>query len=394
MGIAIACSGCGQALQVSDDDVRPEIECLWCGRKTVIARPAVSEVNTPPTASEVQAPNLSLDESPLRSAVPMATGASILPSDDLPLAPVERGEPPRQATAPVPAPAEPAPLARPWYEQKPFDLQPLDQAVRAPTPPAAVPPPLARVVDDDDDDDGQPYEFDGRQDRPCPECGKFVAFDAGLCLSCGYDFKAGKRVKKTYQPISRNWESGWPLATRKRLFLIGQAIALPMSLLGAFSLGSPWGFFAPWGLFTAMTIYLLGTFDRVELTRNKKGKVTLKQTWWVFFQQRPTHTIALADYDGVTFGKAYRADFWDWMVTVVWFGCGGLWGVFITPPLFGLGLLMAILWWYYFVNKETYYVALTKDHGHPALNLYRGWSDAQARDMHDTIKDIAFSPFL
>lgn len=367
--IAVVCAGCGQSLQISPDDPRPEVECLWCGRKTAIARPA----DTPPAPAPRPADDHADD---------------VLPSDDLALAPVERTE----VTS---TPATPPASAPRWYEQTPLSLsldEPLKPTEAPKPPPLPLPPPLhAR---DDDEDDGQPYEFDGKQDRPCPECGRFVKFDATLCLSCGYDFKSGKRLKKTYEPISRGWESGWPLTTRKMLFLIGQGVVFPMSIIGAISLGSPLGFIGPWGLFTAMTVYLMGTFNRVELSRTKKGKVTLTQTWWVFFQQRPAQTIPLSEYDGVTSGTVYRADFWDWMVTVVWLGSGFIWGVFVTLPLLAIGVVMAILWWYYFVNKETFYVALTKDHGHPALHLYRGWSEEQMRNMADTIKDIAFSAYV
>lgn len=221
-----------------------------------------------------------------------------------------------------------------------------------------------------------------------------LAHDVVLCPSCGYDSKTGRQHKKTYEAINRRWQSGWPLGTRRKLFVAGQFLAVPLSLVGAFSGGGAFGFFGPWTLFTLMTAYLLGTFNSVELTRGKKGRVTLKQTWWAFFLEQPTRTILLSEYDGVTSGRIYRTDFWDWLVTIVWAGSGVLWGLAITMPLLLLGLTMAGLWWYYFVNQETYYVALTKDHGHPALNLYRGWSEETMLDMAATVKDIAFSSFL
>ncbi len=375
MAIAIVCSGCGQSLQMAPDDSRSEVECLWCGRKTAIARPAIPAPQAPITHEPT---NHGSDD--------------VLPIDDFALAPVERND---TRQTPV-TPATPA-TAPAWHEQAPYALnEPWLELTPPPAsspPPAPVPPPLPRAGDDDEDD-GQPYDVDAKQDRPCPDCGRFVKFDAALCLSCGYSFKSGKRLKKTYEPIRLVWESGWPLPTRKLLFLVGQGVMLPMSIIGAISLGGPLGFIGPWGVFTAMTVYLLGTFNRVELSRTKKGKVTLTQTWYVFFQKRPAQTILLSEYDGVTSGTVYKADFWDWMVTVVWLGSGFIWGVFITLPLIAIGVAMAILWWYYFVNKETYYVALTRDHGHPALHLYRGWSEAQMRIMADTIKDIAFAAFV
>src|SRR5262249_49347253 len=140
---------------------------------------------------------------------------------------------------------------------------------------------------------------------------------AVLCPACGFDWAKGARRRRTYEQVRRIWEAGWPLERRARLFLIGQALALPLSLLGASTLGEWTGFLAPWLVFTALPAFLLGTFARTELTRNERGKVRLTQTWRIGFIPRSTQSIRRSEYEGVASGKAPAPDFWDWFVLVI-----------------------------------------------------------------------------
>ena len=339
MAIAVICPKCGQALQVDDGDTRREIECLWCGTPCPV--PARAKL------------------------APKAVPA------------VPRAEAVKTAPQPAPPPVEEPPPSGKWYEQSPYgfkDNLPAPTPVVPPEPPPSVPkrPPVS--LSDDDDDDGQPYDVDGR-DKPCPGCGRHIPVEAMLCTSCGYDQKTGKKVAKTFEPVQRTWEAGWSFGRRRTVFIIGQSVTLSLGIIGSISLGEYFLFFLPWLLFTLMTVYLLGTWDRIDLTRNKKGKVVLKQTWRFFFLAQPTKTIPLGDYEGISFGKWRDADFWDWMIA-----------------LFGLlmGIGPGVLWWYFFIHKETFYVALTKDHGHPELFLYRGWKEDYMRDMADTIQTVVF----
>jgi len=344
MAIAIICPKCGQALQVDDGDTRREIECLWCGTPC----PVPARAKLAPKAVP---------------AVPLTEAVK---------------------TAPQPAPKpvkEPTPSSK-WYEQAPYgfkdNLPAPTPVVPPPEPPPIIPKRPPASFSDDDDDDGQPYDVDGR-DKPCPGCGRHIPVEAVLCTSCGYDQKTGKKVAKTFEPVQRTWEAGWSFERRRTVFIIGQAVTLSLGIIGSISLGEYFLFFLPWLLFTLMTVYLLGTWDRIDLTRNKKGKVVLKQTWRFFFLAQPTKTIPLGDYEGISFGKWRDADFWDWMIA-----------------LFGLlmGIGPGVLWWYFFIHKETFYVALTKDHGHPELFLYRGWKEEYMKDMADTVGAVAFPVYV
>jgi hypothetical protein len=351
MAISIICPKCGQALQTDDGDSRPEIECLWCGTRC-------------PVPARVKAAQKTVPAAPM----------------NMEIKPPPKAPPPPMAPPPS-SPEEPLP-GRKWYEQSPYAFKD-NLPAPAPKTPQTVPAEPAFVpkkpkASFSDDDDGQPYDVDGR-DRPCPGCGRHLPIESVVCTSCGFDQNTGAKVAKKFEPVERVWEAGWTFERRKKVFIIGQVVTLSLGIIGSISLGEYFLFFLPWLLFTLLTVYLLGTWDRVDLTRNKKGKVVLKQTWRFFFLGQPTKTIPLGEYEGVAFGKWRDPDFWDWMIA-------------ISGLLAGIG--PGVLWWYFFIHKETYYVALTKDHGHPDLFLYRGWKEEYMRDMADAVRAVAFPTIM
>src|SRR5262249_10797305 len=124
-----------------------------------------------------------------------------------------------------------------------------------------------------------------------------------------------------------------------------------------------------------LTAFLLGTFARTELTRNERGKVRLTQTWRIGFIPRSTQSIRRSEYEGVASGKAPAPDFWDWFVLVI---------------LTLAGILPGVLWWYFVIRPDSFYVALTRDHGFPERTLYWGWDERQAQDMARTLREVAF----
>jgi hypothetical protein len=165
------------------------------------------------------------------------------------------------------------------------------------------------------------------------------------------------------------------LPRRLVLFLMGQALALPLSLLGAWALGGWGGFVGPWLVFSVLTAFLLGTYARTDLIRSESGKVRLIQTWRVCFVARPAQAIRRSEYEGVVSGKGRAADVWDWFVQVL---------------LLIMGILPGVLWWYFVIRPDSYFVALTRDHGFPERTLYWGWDERQAQDMARTLSKVAF----
>jgi hypothetical protein len=342
--ISITCSGCGQLLAAGSDDPRAEVECLWCGTKTPVRAPQVS--TAPPAESRRPEPSAAAE----------------------PAAHVN------------PARPEPPPSGPRWFEQTPYNLEggaPLRPPLEPPAPPPLSPrrPPPSQPPPDDED--RAAYQVETALERPCLGCGVPVPAGAARCPACGLDRETAARRRKTFEPVERNWETGWPLSRRVGLFLTGQAVALPLGLLGSWVLEEWSAFLSPWLVFSALTAFLLGTYARTELTRTERGKVRLTQTWRVCFLPQAPQAIRRSDYEGVATGKASAADFWAWFALVV----------FLIA-----GLVPGILWWYLVIRPDSFFVALTRDHGFPERTLYWGWDEGQARDMAETLRAVAFAP--
>jgi hypothetical protein len=314
--LAITCSECGELLALNTDDSRTVIECVQCGTKNPV---------------------------PPRKARPAAL----------------------RAGRPEPSPSSEAQKPVSSFTPSP----PGSAAPSAPTKPVSLP--LS------DEEGSTPYQVEAPAVRPCPGCARPLAENAVLCPACGFEVATGGRLRRACEPVHRSWEAGWPLPYRIRLFLIGQAVALPLAVLGALVLEEWTAFVAAWLGFSTLTAFLLGTYARTELTRNERGKVRLTQTWRVCFFARPTETIRRSDYEGVASGKARSADFWDWVTLIA---------------LTLAGIVLGVFWWYFAIWRDSFFVALTRDHGFPERTLYWGWDEQQAADMANALQTVAFAP--
>src|SRR5688572_13790518 len=81
------------------------------------------------------------------------------------------------------------------------------------------------------DDDFNPYTVRG--DIPtaqCPDCGKAIHEGAPKCKHCGVDFEAKRKAERVLPPVDREWENGWPLQQRIKVFAILQVINLAVML--------------------------------------------------------------------------------------------------------------------------------------------------------------------
>ena len=54
-----------------------------------------------------------------------------------------------------------------------------------------------------------------------------------------------------------------------------------------------------------------------------------------------------------------------------------------------MGVVLGILWWYFVIRPDSFFVALTRDHGYPERTLYWGWDERPALDMENTIRAVA-----
>jgi hypothetical protein len=230
----------------------------------------------------------------------------------------------------------------------------------------------------DDPEDGRPYRTADRDEQVCPQCGKRLPPDGVLCPRCGFHLRKREKVARTYEPLARRWELGLSLASRVRLFVL-LALAAPglgvlAGLLGAdlaLSTGT-------WVLGTVLLAFLLGTCNRLDLTRDRRGRVRLTQNWRVAFVPLAPRPIDLREFDGVVTGRGRDAGFPEKLIFVL---------------LLLMGVVPGIVWWFCVVQRVVFYVALAQGHGFPAATLYRGWREEQALELAHTLSDAAGLPY-
>jgi hypothetical protein len=333
MSATVLCQGCGGRVEVPDDHARPRIRCPQCGVMCEV--PA----GGPPKKAPARPKGRSAD----------AEAEEVLFEDEPAPAPKP---PPRKRVEQIQT--RPAPKAAPPPDDEPY---PLDWSA---------------------DDDGKPYYVHGiDEERPCPECHKAIPRDAVLCTSCGYNLRTRKKAVQAYEPIDRQWQGGWPFQLRLGLFIGAQCLFLPLMIFGAVRHGNIFGWFFPWFWLTAMLAFLLGTWDHIHLTRNKKGRTRLVKTWHVCFLPRPPLEVDVNAYSGVTCGTRREV------------GCLDM---FILGSLLVSGIIPGLIWAYLVFVRDTYYVALAKDHGYPDLVLYHGSNRELMRDIAETVRDAAHIP--
>jgi hypothetical protein len=354
MSIAVTCPECGHPFQVAGPELPAAIECLLCG--TCFPRPAAPAPRPRPAPPVQPAP-----ASPARAKRQKPATAPPAPAPETPGTP---SPPTADGDLPIPLTAGGWPaLEKPAAEPQPR------RGAGAARPQGPAEP--------DPDDDGTPYVFADRDARRCPNCTLVAKAGQQTCSRCGVDLETGQAPPRVYEPVERDWHAGLPLARRVRLFAIAQIVVIPLGILGAWWSGSLFLFLGPWLLFSGLLAFLLGTFDAVHLSRNKRGQVRLTKTWRAFFRPCAPETYRLADYEGLVTGQTHEVDFWDYLAAVL---------------LLPFGIVPGVLWWLYAMQKISFFVALGKDHGYPAVMLYKGWDENLMKDMARTIREAGECP--
>jgi hypothetical protein len=330
-------------LEVSEDYARKKMRCDQCGVIFDLPEPAN------------------------RSSIPAKP-----PSRSVTSAPAPRRSPNKKTDAGVPASVPPTPTS-----EAPAAATTSVQDSAATTAPRLDEPSTEDSGDDfafADGKDPRVYEGAKSEIRECPHCHATVHPEALACSACGFLLVAKKRSREA---VAYRWESGWPLRRRIILFVICQALALAAIVAGVVAGMSPLTFIFPYVMYTGMTAFLLGSYNWVDLTRNNKGKLRLTQTWRICFFTRPSTTLRIRDYEELASGMEYQFDTTDWIMFLFLFLCG------ILPGLW---------WWFYRRSKNTYFLALCRDHGYPVVTLYRGWNREHMEDMAETICSVADLP--
>jgi hypothetical protein len=372
----IICEGCGQAVPIPEGYRRNKIQCA-CGVICVVPESARQETDAPVrkhSAPAAKAP----------SAVEQEAERWLL--DDEPSSPAPPSEPPRFRD-PEPA-KEPAPAKPAVFEMR-FPCRRCGQLVRrqgeCPSCDADKMPVTAKeepvwwpAVDapsDTDEEDPSPYAVEGADDVRCPECGFMLPPGSVLCVRCGYHLKKRKKIVKTYQSIARVWETNYSLSSRLILFAVIEGLALVVGLIGVLQGGAGFGvFFGSFLGLSAMVSFLLGTFDRIHLTRDARGWVCLVKTWRVCFVPIEPKAIDVRDYGGIVSGQHSAVSVWEY------------WIFFF---LLFFAFVPGLIWWYLAIYKITYRVSLSRDHNFPEQIVYSGWSEKQMKEIAYALRDAA-----
>jgi hypothetical protein len=385
MSLSILCHGCGKRFDLPDDFKRRKKQCPFCGVMCDVAGatagapapPAAPPaqpvpVRTPPPVREAIAERVLVarDPRPADAPVPLAEETPVLPAD------------PTAPTITTACPQCRAPVAVPSGRHGPIRCPRCAMLVADPSfggtdavRPAARP---AQHVHHDEGDDGNPYAVVDTGERPCPECGNRMAAGDVVCMDCGFNRQTGRKPpKRVFDRVDRSWEAGWPF--KKRLLVFG-ALQGSFFLIGMIMValkGNVGTFIGTWIGFTLMLSFVTGTYDRLDLARNKRGAIRLSKTWRLCFFPFRTDTIDWREYQGVVVGLGYTTGFLDWLVMV---------------NLLVLGVVPGIIW-FTLMNRDSYLAALTREHGFPALTLYQGWSQEHAEDIARTLHEVAGYPY-
>jgi DNA-directed RNA polymerase subunit RPC12/RpoP len=399
--MSLFCHGCGKPLQVPEGHARNKLRCPECG--------VICEV--PASARQAPAPKA---RTPAAAAAPEEL---LLFEDSPPPVRTER-QPPPPAAAPAPAPRKKGLFTCPHCGEL-VKLPGLKRGGEAKCPNcagiitwpskdegAAVPemPPEPKTpptpepeLDGTDEDDGKPYLVPRRSELTCPNCSRGLPKDAEVCDLCGFT-QPGATKQTEFDKVNVSWEGGLKLSARWSLFLAAQgfflfASALAMLLGGAEIVV----LLCSWLVFSGLVSFLLGTFDRIDLSRNKSGQVLLTKTWRICFLQQPVTRLYLRDYEGISTGRTHDSGCLDWFLFGIWLVMGifpailgVMWSFSIPSIVFCLvmGIIPAVLWWYYAIHHDKFYVALNREHGFPDVILYRGLNQDLTVEIAEKLEEV------
>ena len=272
----------------------------------------------------------------------------------------------------LPAPAE-EPKPEPIRAAAPSPVAPATEPATAPIRKAAP-----HAWADDEDDNGMPYVIPKSEirEKRCPGCGKEIDINTVVCVHCGYDSATKKKAERTFSPIDREWEAGWSFQTRMAIFLGCQALNASSVMLGLLVEGSLTTNVCGLIFAVALQAFVLGTYDRVRVRRNKKGQAEVIVTWRCCFIPQPPNKLNWKEHEGIAFGHYDAIGTSDWIILL-----------FLLPMI-----LPAILFWIYVIRSDRFYAALARDRGYPATYLYRGMKEKQAKEIAQIASDATGLP--
>jgi hypothetical protein len=247
----------------------------------------------------------------------------------------------------------------------------------APPPPLAVPE-REILVQGTDEDDLKPYTVHGdAPKRKCPECDRHSDARVNVCVHCGHNFVTGEKSKRTYDPVERHWESGWPLQIRLQVFAGMQVVNLCLLALSMASGYMLCALLVPALMIVALQAFLIGTFEKLSLSRDLKGRVRLMRAWrGAFIPQTPTN-VQWREHESIIVIRTNTFSIMDWFFAIV---------------LLGYGIVPGVLFWYFVIQRDKFAVFLCKDHGSPETPIFRTINEDVAKELMKAVSEATALP--
>jgi hypothetical protein len=240
----------------------------------------------------------------------------------------------------------------------------------APRPTAAEPAP-PRELEDDDDGPITGYAVPAEvPTRVCAGCAKRVPVVDVICTQCGFNSQTQTTTERVYEKINRSWEVGWSLDRRIMLMLILFGFDALSTLVSWWSGATFVPMIVGLSLIIGLQAFIVGTYDRIKVTRSAKGGATVSKVWRVAFIEQPVYKYRWKEYDSIRYGKEHELTAIDYWLLIV-----------LAIQL----VLPAILWYWFVLRPDRSYIAFCKHHGAIDTYLYRSTNDEQAQDLARTL---------
>jgi hypothetical protein len=221
-------------------------------------------------------------------------------------------------------------------------------------------------VERDDIAETTPYAVPGTGIKKCPDCRGELPLDATFCVHCGTELGDGKKKKKReFTPLHREWEPYLPFALRMKVFVGMQILNVMIFFAMLATLGAATSFTGI-VMQTAMQAFLLGSFDRLIVTRTAKGKAEIQRLWRVGFYPIAPQKIDWRVSHGTAIVPLHTVGFFEWLMMIYLLLCG---------------ILPGLLFYWFVIKPERFDVVLCDVHGSTDSAIFR----TSSRDIADEI---------
>ncbi|MGL4552019.1 MAG: hypothetical protein ACRC33_12640 [Gemmataceae bacterium] len=322
---SVICHGCGKAFDPPQGYTRVKIQCPGCGVICAVPAAGAKRATAPAGKKAAKAAPAGEDEDWLRDAPKLAP-----PKHEEPIDAVAEDD------APVPS----------------MELDDAPEDVAA-----------------EESEDGA-YQLRDKLGPKCPKCKAELPEGGVVCVKCGYNRKTKKQAERRYTTIDREWESDRPLASRLMWLGAAQAFHVVLGVVCYWQFETVMPAVISWFPLTAMLCFLLGTYDRIRLTRDTKGRVRVEKQWRFAFVPLKPEKTDVRGYEGVVSGPWMETGVMEWYVLV---------------SLLMWGIIPGLIWYWQTIASPHYMVALAQDHGRPEFYVYRGRNPAQVNEIAEAI---------